>query len=498
MRKTLMNIDNMLRYTYIKISTCRKEIIVKKYHAIVIGMGPAGMAVSAMGAALGLDILAVEERKVGGECLNVGCIPSKALLKASEVNFSAFDMKQFGIDSDCDLTTDTHKAMEVVRGKVDKINNKKMMKAFDGVKLVLNEGPAEFRDRYTIVVNGKKYRAKKIFIATGTEPAIPSIPGIEKLTDDQLLTNLNIFNLEKFPHKMTILGGGAIGTEMAQAFSRLGTKVTIVQMGGHLLPAGDKEAGDLLQTMFEKEGIKVFNSTRIEKIEVKEKEITTYTDKGNFVSEKILVAAGRKPVLDSLKLEKAGVRYTKQGIVVDRHMRTNIGNIYAVGDCNGLALLSHAAMHQGMLALMNAINPTPFKFKRNKYYVPWSVFTKPEVAQVGLKEHEAREKRLNIEIIKRDFVTYGRTVADGHPEGFIKIITNKKGRILGVTIVGESASEIIHEWILAIQKKLTMFDIMMMQHSFPTIAMINKMAAEDWMMKKMKNPSIRKIARFFM
>lgn len=470
----------------------------KKYHAIVIGMGPAGMAVSAMGAALGLDVLAVEERKVGGECLNVGCIPSKALLKASEVNFSAFDMKQFGISSECDMTTDTHRAMEVVRGKVDRINNKKMMKAFERVELILNEGPAEFVDSHTIMVKGKKYRAHKIFIATGTEPIIPPVPGIENLTDDQQLTNLNIFNLEKFPSKMTILGGGAIGTEMAQAFSRLGTEVTIVHMGEHLLPAGDMEAGDLLQEMFEKEGIKVFNNTKIEKIEVKGEVITTYTDKGNFLSEKILVAAGRKPVLEPLKLEKAGIKYTKQGIAVNRYMQTNIRNIYAVGDCNGLALLSHAAMHQGMLALMNAINPTPFKFKRNKYYVPWSVFTKPEVAQVGMKEHEAREKGLNVEIIKRDFATYGRTVADGHPEGFIKIITNKKGRILGVTIVGESASEIIHEWILAIQKKLTMFDIMMMQHSFPTIAMINKMAAEDWMMKKMKNPLMGKIARFLM
>ena len=470
----------------------------KKYHAIVIGMGPAGMAVSAMAAAMGLDVLAVEERKVGGECLNVGCIPSKALLKASEVNFSSMDMQKFGIETRCDLSTDTQKAMAVVRDKVGKINNKKMMKAFERVELLLNEGPAEFVDRHTIMVNGKKYRARKIFIATGTEPFIPPIPGIETLSDDQQLTNLNIFDLKDFPSTMTILGGGAIGSEMAQAFSRLGTKITIVQMNDHLLPSGDKEAGSLLQEMFEKEGIKVYNGARVEKIEVKDGLVITHTDKGVFPSEKILVATGRKPFIKQLKLDNAGIRYSSKGINVNQNMRTNIKNIYAVGDCNGLALFSHAAMHQGMLALMNSINPTPFKFKRNNYYVPWTIFTKPEIAQVGMTEDEARAKGLKFEIVKRDFSSYGRTVADGHPEGFVKIITGKRGRIIGVTIVGESASEIIHEWILAIQKKLTMFDIMMMQHSFPTIAMINKMAAEDWMMKKMKSPLIGKVARLFM
>lgn len=151
-----------------------------------------------------------------------------------------------------------------------------------------------------------------------------------------------------------------------------------------------------------------------------------------------------------------------------------------------------------MLALMNSINPTPFKFRHKSYYVPWSVFTKPEIAQVGMTEVQARKKGLKFEITKREFSSYGRAVADGHSEGFIKLITTKRGKILGVTIVGETASEIIHEWIVAIQKNLTMFDIVMTQHSFPTIAMINKMVAEDWMMKKMKSPIVGKIAGLFM
>lgn len=467
----------------------------KKYDAIVIGMGPAGMAVSAMGSAMGLDILAVEMRKIGGECLNVGCIPSKALLKAGEANHAAKELEKFGIEGK--VASDTKRALETVRGKINQINGKKMLKTFEKVTLLLDEGHAEFVDKNTIKVNGIKYTGKKIFIGTGTEPFIPPIPGIETLSEDQMLTNLNIFDQDEIPKRLTIIGGGAIGTEMAQAFSRLGSEVNIIQMDNFLLPMGDEEAGILLGKSLELEGIGIYNSTKIEKIEIKEGVVYTHTSKGVFEGDKILIATGRRPALETLKLEAAGIKYDKKGIIVDEHMRTNQKNIYAIGDCNGLALLSHAAMHQGMLALMNAMNPTPFKFKRSKYIVPWSVFTNPEVAQAGLTEKEAREKNYKIEVVKREFSSYGRTIADGKPEGFIKVITNKRGKIYGVTIVGTEASELIHEWILAIQKNLTMFDIMMTQHSFPTISMLNKMVAEDWMMKKMGNTWIKRLAKFF-
>jgi len=470
----------------------------KKYDLIVIGMGPAGMAVTAMGSAMGLDILAVESRKVGGECLNVGCIPSKALLKASEVNYSTGELGIFGISSACNIKTDTARTLEFVRDKIGKMGGKKMMAAFDRAELLLNEGDASFIDKHTIAVNGKKYRAKKIFIATGTEPFIPPIPGIEKLSEEQELTNLNIFEQKEFPKSITIIGGGAIGTEMAQAFSRLGTKINLIQMDAYLIPNGCRDAGELLATLFEKEGIGVYNSTKIEKIDVVDGNVVVVTDKGDFTSEKILIATGRKPVIAPLKLDTVGIEYSQKGITTDSTLRTNIKNIYAVGDCNGRALLSHAAMHQGMIALMNAVNPTPFKLKVENYLVPWSVFTKPEVAQVGLTEAQARKECKNLIIIRKEFESYGRTVADGHPEGFIKVITNKKGKIFGVTIIGESASEIIHEWILAIQKGHTMFDILMLQHSFPTISMLNKMVAEDWMMQKMESEVLlKRLIKFF-
>lgn len=460
----------------------------KKFDLMVIGMGPAGMAVTAMGAAMGLSVLSIEKDKVGGECLNCGCIPSKALLKAGEALHSAKNLKGYGMDGE--LTLRSFDPMQTVRDKTHAINDKKFQKAFERANMV--KGTAEFVDDRTVQVEGEIYTAKKIFIATGTEPFVPPIPGLSDVPD--ILTNINMFEIEKMPESLAIIGGGAIGSEMAQAFSRLGTKVSLAHMDPHLVPVGDEEAARLLEEVFAREGIEVHNGAKITSVSVEDGKIITETDKGTMTSERILVAAGRKPVLEPLRLERAGIEFTKKGITVDSQMRTNKPHIYAVGDCNGHSLLSHAAMHQGMLALMGALSPLSLPvLRRERYVVPWAVFTEPEIAQVGMTEKEAREKGLKIQVIKRDFRSYGRTVADGRPEGFIKIITDGRGRIYGATIIGEAASELIHEWTMAIQYKRKMHHVMLMQHAFPSVSMINKMIAEDWMMGKMNSGWVRKL-----
>ncbi len=462
----------------------------EKFDIMVIGMGPAGMAVSAMGAAMGLSVVSFEKHKVGGECLNCGCIPSKALLKAGQALHTARSLEKYGIGAE--ITLNSFDPIGVVRNKIDNINNKKMMSVFEKVHLVKEE--AQFIDERTVRAGGKNYSAKKIFIGTGTEPFIPPIPGIKEVPD--ILTNTNMFQIEKMPSTLTIIGGGAIGSEMAQAFSRLGTHVSIIHMDPHLVPVGDAEATQVLEETFLNEGISVHNGAKIESVSMEDGQVVVKAGKVALKSERLLVAAGRKTVLEPLNLDNAGIKYTKKGITVDNHMRTSKKHIYAVGDCNGQTLFSHAAMHQGMLALMHAISPLSMPFlKRERYVVPWSVFTEPEVAQVGLTEKEAREKGLNIQVVKKDFRSYGRTVADGHPEGFIKIITDSKGRIHGATIVGENASELIHEWTMAIQYKKKMHHVMMMQHSFPSISMINKMITENWMMEKMKTPWLQKLIK---
>ncbi|RCW51521.1 MULTISPECIES: NAD(P)/FAD-dependent oxidoreductase [unclassified Halanaerobium] len=465
----------------------------KKYDLIVIGMGPAGMAVTAMASNMDLNVLAIEKHKVGGECLNYGCVPSKALLKAGEVNEITENLRQFGIQFNGD--TEIENPLEIVREKVGEISGNKTMKAFERADLIIDKGEAKFVDKKIVEVDGERYTADKIFIATGTEPLVPPIPGLK---DVSLLTNLNIFAQEDIPKKLTIIGGGAIGSEMAQAFSRLGSEVNMFQIDDHLVPIGDEEAGRVLEEKFKKEGIGVYNSTGINKVEEKDRKIIIHTEAGVFESNEILVATGRKIVLDSLNLENAGIEYGKGGIKVNRRLETNVKGIYAVGDCNGKALLSHAAMHQGMIALMNAINPTPIKqFNYDDFLVPWSVFTKPEIAQVGVTEKEAEEKGLDYQIVKENYSDYGRTIADGKPEGFVKVITNSKGKVFGATIVGEAASELIHEWILAIQHDIGLFDIMMTQHSFPTISLMNKRVAEKWMMGKTNSGFISKLAKKF-
>ena len=463
------------------------------YDIIVIGMGPAGMAVSAMAVKLGLSVLGIEKNKIGGECLNCGCIPSKALLKAGEMRKVMENLEHYGMHAA--EKPEVNDPLRIVREKVDLINGPKTMKTFDKVELVLGQGDAEFVDSKTVRVGGKEYRGKKIFIATGTEPMIPPIEGLDQV---EKLTNVNLFEQKEIPESLMIIGGGAIGSEMAQAFSRLGSKVIVAHMDPHLIPAGDKQAGDLLQKMFEEENIEVYNQTAISKVEQVDGQIVTHTDKGVFKTSRILVAAGRKPVFDGLKLENAGVKFTKRGITVNQRLQTNRRNIYAIGDCNGISLFSHAAMHQGMLALMNALNPTPFKkFKNSDFIVPWSVFTKPEIAEVGMSEEQARAAGIKFKVIQSDYADYGRTIADGQPEGFVKVITNEKGKIFGATVVGESASELIHEWTMAMQYKHSLFDIMMMQHSFPTISLMNKRAAENWMMEMGEKPWLQKLAKIF-
>jgi pyruvate/2-oxoglutarate dehydrogenase complex dihydrolipoamide dehydrogenase (E3) component len=296
---------------------------------------------------------------------------------------------------------------------------------------------------------------------------------------------------------MLILGGGAIGCEMAQAFQRLGSQVTIVHMDPHLVPIGDPEAAELLEKHLKEEGVAVLNGRKIESVTKTDKGVLLKTAEGESIeAERILVAAGRKVDLSSLQLDKAGVETSKRGIVVDKRLRTNQKHIFAVGDCNGHAQLSHAAMHQGMIALMNAMMPGPMKMNFHNFTVPWTVFTNPEVSYVGKTEKELKQKGVKYETIQVRYDDYGAAIAENVAYGFVKVFASKAGRIYGVSIVGRGSGEMINEWALAIQHKLRLHQIMMQQHSFPTMGFLSKRVAETWMMKRMGNPWLRRMARF--
>ena len=465
------------------------------YDILTIGVGPAGMVVSAMGAAMGLKVCAIEKNKLGGECMNVGCIPSKALLRMAKTRhavtkLSDFDMAEMPLP-------EVNNPFPNIQEKLTFINEKKYAAKFEKVDKVLRQGAASFVDSHTVAVGERKITAKRIFICTGTKPSKPPIPGLDSI--DNILTNENLFNLESIPKSMLIIGGGAIGSEMAQAFSRLGCKTTIVQMDPHLLPFADPFAGEELEKTFKKEGIEVYNGRSISQVEAKEGRVILKTKEGETLeAERLLLAAGRVPTLDGLKLENAGVNFTPKGIPVNSNLETNVSHIYAVGDCNSTYLFSHAAMHQGMIALMNIMRPWPFKKDFKKYVVPWTVFTEPQVSSVGMQESELIAAGIKYDVIEAKHADYGAAIAEQVTTGSVRVLASKMGKIYGVSIIGEGSAEMINEWALAIQKKIRLADIMLLQHSFPSMSFMNKSIGESWMMNMLKNPWMKKMMGLMM
>jgi len=461
------------------------------FDLICIGLGPAGMAVSAMGAEMGLKVCSIEKNKIGGECMNVGCIPSKSLLRIAKYRHSFVKLQEMGLEEG---------SIAGVKSPFQKINEylgyiaeEKNMKMLDKVTLILGEGEASFVNAYTVKVGNRNITGRRIFIAVGAEPMIPPIKGI---TDIDILTNQNIFNLTEFPESMIIIGGGAIGCEMAQAFNRLGTKCTIVQMDDFLIPTGEKATGDYLEEIFKKEDIEVYNSRKITEIKKEYGSIKLLTEDGlSISSEKLLVAAGKRFDFSSLKLENVGVEYGKAGIKVDDKYRTTRRHIYAVGDCNGENLLTHAAMHQGMFAIMNAVSPWRL-FKYKKYVIPWTVFTEPQVSMVGMKEEKLKEKGIKYQVYTAKYENYGAAIAENVREGYVKVFANGWGRIFGAIIVGDGSGEMINEWALIIQKKIKLYSILFLAHSFPTMGFLTKRVAEQWMMAKMKGNFLKSVIRF--
>lgn len=447
------------------------------FDVIVIGLGPAGMAVSAMASEMGLTVCAIEKHNPGGECMNVGCIPSKAIIKIAETN------------------PQMPQPFEHIQKHLSFIREKKILGMMSKAKAYIQKGAAEFVDPHTIKVGNEKISARRIFIATGTKPAVPPIKGIDKI---DYLTNENLFNLNKIPVSMTIIGGGAIGSEMAEAFSKMGCKCTIIHNEQHLLPQAEENAAKELEASFEKQGITFYNSESITKVEKEGNQIVLLTQSGKRISsEKLLIAAGRKYDFSELNLEKAGVTYTRNGIKVDKYLRTSQKHIYAVGDCNGNFLLSHAAMHQGMVALMNAMLPFPFKKDFKKFLIPWTVFTTPEVSAVGMSEKELQAKKIKYEVIESRYQDYGAAIAEDIPEGYVKVFASKYGKIYGASIIGKNSGELINEWALAIQNNIRLDKVMMTMHSFPTMGFLSKRIAEMWMMNRVKPNFIKRIVRLF-
>ncbi|MGD9675740.1 MAG: NAD(P)/FAD-dependent oxidoreductase [Candidatus Bipolaricaulia bacterium] len=463
------------------------------YDVGVIGLGPAGMAVSIMAAEMGLRVLGIEKRSLGGECMSVGCIPSKALLRTAHLRHSVSRFAEFALAE----TTPPPPVRPFARiaEHLRFIDEKKTRAMFAKVDLKLREGPASFVDPHTIEVGGHRYTAKRLFVCTGTRPAVPPIPGLREI---DYLTNETMFNLDAVPESLVILGGGAVGCEMAQAFRRLGSRVSLAHMDEHLLPNGDWDAGRLLEDVFAAEGIEVHNGRKISEVLATGGGVAMRTNAGETLrGARLLVAAGRRFDASELRLENAGVEHNDRGICVDGTLRTTQPHIFAPGDANGAYLLSHAAMHQGMIALINSMLPRPFRRGFQRYVVPWAVFTEPEIAHVGWLERDLKANDVAYETIEAKYADYGAAIAEGIAVGSVRAHVSPSGRIYGARIIGEGAAEMINEWGLAIQNRLRIHKIMMLQHAFPSMSFLTKRVAEGWMMNRMKSPRVQKLLRSF-
>ncbi len=462
------------------------------YDLICIGLGPAGMAVSIMGSNMGLKVCAIEKHKIGGECMNVGCIPSKAILRMAKTRNTFNKLTDFELKGSS--LPEIGKPFEKIQKDLKFINEKKTVKMFDKVDLILAEGSAKFADKHTVQVNEKKITARRIFICTGTKPLIPDFAGI---ADIDYLTNENIFSLEEIPESMIIMGGGAIASEMAQAFSRLGSKITMVIRATKLMRRFDDESVKVIEDKFEKEGITILRECNVKKFSQKDGNVTLETKENTTITaNKVLLALGRKMDFSSLELENANIKYTPKGITVNKKLQTSQQNVYACGDCNGYAMFSHAAMHQGMLALMNSMSKWPIKFNYKNYVVPWTVFSEPQISFVGMTEDQLKEKKKKYTVIKIKYEDYGAAIAENVTDGFLKAFISPLGKIYGIYIVGEGSGEMINEWALAIQKKIKIYDIMFLQHSFPTMGFLTKRVSEEWMMGNMKSNFLKKMCSF--
>lgn len=465
--------------------------MMKRRDLVIIGGGAGGLVVASVAAQLGLKVTLIEKAdKLGGDCLHYGCVPSKTLIHAARVASLMRRGPEFGLPA-CDPSVDLGSVADHVQAVIERIQQHDDPARFRGYGCEVLFGPATFIDPHAVQVNGQVIRGRRFVIATGSQPFIPPIEGLEATG---YLTNEELFSLRDLPERLVVLGGGPVGLEMAQAFARLGSRVTVVERLPHLLPQEDPEVADVLQEQLESEGITVHTATSVERVS-KDTGATQLTCNNGLTlaADALLVAVGRRPVVEGLGLEAAGVAHDAKGIRVDRRQRTSQKNIYACGDVCGPYPLTHVAEYQAGIVISNAVFRIP---KQTDYrVVPWVTFTDPELARVGLTEQQARAMGIEPVVLRFPFRDIDRALTDGQVGGLAKLVTHK-GRILGASILGTHAGELIHEVTLAMKTGVGIGAISATIHAYPTLAQIHRRAVNTWYGRKLFSPGTRRLVRW--
>lgn len=462
----------------------------ERYNLVVIGAGTGGLVTAAGAAGLGARVALVERHLMGGDCLNVGCVPSKTLIRSSRLMAELRRAREFGIDVPDSPRADFGKVMERVRRIRARISQHDSAKRFASLGIDVFIGEAAFVDSETIRVRDARLRFKKAVIATGARASVPKIAG---LTD--YLTNETVFNLTALPKRLAVFGGGPIGCELAQAFRRLGAEVLLFHKNNHLLDREDADAAALLQTIFDREGIISILKASILSVEQSQNSTTIHyntTGKPQIATaDRILVTTGRAPNVKDLNLEGVGVEYDeRQGIRVDDHLRTTNRRIYAVGDVCMKWKFTHAADAAARIVIQNALFPG--RKKVSKLIMPWCTYTEPEIAHVGLSEREAQEQGIAIDTYIQPLANVDRAITDGEAEGFVKILTSRgSDKILGGTIVSTHAGDLISEVSVAMAAGLGLGKLASVIHPYPTQAEAIRKCGDAYNKKRL-TPNVKK------
>ncbi len=463
----------------------------------VIGGGAAGLTATAGASQLGVKVLLVEkESTLGGDCLHYGCVPSKTLIKTARVYHLIKRAKDFGLP-EADLgNVDFREISKHIRAVIDTIQKHDSLERFCSLGARVEFGTPEFLDEYTIKLKGKTYSARKWLISTGSSPSAPPIEG---LTDVEYLTNKEIFSLEHLPSSMIVLGGGPIAIEMAQAFSRLGTDVTIVQRSGQILSKEDRDMADLVMEALKKEGVRFYLNTKIKRVAERAgiKEVSFEYDgrEKKITAQALLIAMGRRANLEGLGLERIGVEYSQKGLSLDERLRSTQRHIYGAGDVTGRYLFTHAAGYEAGVVIANAVFHLPRKV--NYRFMPRCTYTDPEIASIGLTEKEAQKEGIEYTVWKEDFSSNDRALAEGESEGRIKMLIDRKGNPLGIQILGLHAGELLSEWVAVLNGKVKLSTIATSTHPYPTLSEINKRITGNLLSTKLFSDRVRKTLRFF-
>ncbi len=484
----------------------------------ILGGGSAGLSVAAGAAQLGAKTLLIEkEENLGGDCLHFGCVPSKTLIRTAQVYHLLKQSKTFGLPAVNVPPVSFDQVAQRIQSVIEIIQEHDSEKRFCSLGVKVLFGQAEFLDLNTVRLNGNSITAKNWVIATGSSPAVPPLEGLSKTT---FITNRDLFSLPKLPRSMIILGAGPVAIEMAQAFSRLGTRVFVVHRGPQVLTREDKDMADQVMQVLEKEGVFFFLNTSILRTEdlgqervvflridpnqtkkmlskmwpdevVKIEQDRTLT----LRAETLLVAMGREANLGGLGLDTIGLTFDSKGLKLDQRLRTNHTHIYGAGDVTGEYQFTHAAGYEAGIVLSNAILHLPRK--TDYTYLPWCTYTDPELAGIGLNEKEAQKAGIKYSVWTEEFKNNDRSLAQGESIGKIKMLLDEKDKPLGIQILGPGGGELMNEWVAVLNGQTKLSTLAMAVHPYPTLGEINKKVAGDFVSKKFLSEKVKKGLHFF-